>query len=48
MNANNIIEKVSNIVAQYNRSKSARESLEDFQAKHKIPKHDLIQMVCTR
>ncbi|KMQ88300.1 zinc finger bed domain-containing protein 4-like protein [Lasius niger] len=48
MSANGVIEKVSNIVARYNRSKSARESLEHFQTEHNIPKHDLIQMVCTR
>lgn len=48
MNASSVIEKVSSIVGRYNRSKSARESLEHFQYEHKIPKHDLIQMVCTR
>lgn len=48
MNTKSVIEKVSTIVARYNRSKSARESLQHFQPEHKIPKHDLIQMVCTR
>lgn len=48
MNASSVIEKVSSIVGRYNRSKSARESLEYYQQEHKIPKHDLIQMVCTR
>ncbi|XP_071640285.1 zinc finger BED domain-containing protein 4-like [Temnothorax longispinosus] len=45
---NAVIEKVSSMVARYNRSKTSRESLQFFQEEHKLPLHDLIQMVSTR
>lgn len=46
--ANTVIEKISSMVARYNRSKISRESLQFFQREHKLPSHDLIQMVKTR
>ncbi|XP_077280023.1 zinc finger BED domain-containing protein 4-like [Temnothorax americanus] len=48
IDSNAVIEKVSSMVARYNRSKTSRESLQFFQEEHKLPLHDLIQMVSTR
>ncbi|CAL1672396.1 unnamed protein product [Lasius platythorax] len=48
MGVSTVIEKVSSIVARYNRSRPARESFQSFQSEHKLPKHELLQMVETR
>lgn len=48
MAASSVIEKVSSMVGRYNRSKPAKESFQFFQSEHKLPKHELLQMVETR
>lgn len=48
MGVSTIIENVSSVVARYNRSRPVRESFQSFQSEHKLPKHELLQMVETR
>lgn len=44
----NVIDKVSNLVNRYHRSKNAKELFEQYQKEHGLPAHELVQRVKTR